>query len=458
MIDEPQTAGAEVERLRQADRDGVPWRRWGPYLSDRQWGTVREDYSDSGDAWDSFSHDQARSRVYRWGEDGIAGFSDDQQLVCLALALWNGRDPILKERFFGLTNSEGNHGEDLKEYYFYLDATPTHSYQRLLYKYPQGAFPYEDLVRTNRARNRHDFEYELLDTGVFDHDRYFDITVEFAKASTDDLLMRITVANRGPESAEIDALPTLWFRNTWSAEDVREGRPSLRADDTATVVASHPRLGDFRVDCAPGGELLFTDNESNTERLWGVPNDSRYVKDGIHECVVYGNREAVNPEGRGTKVALRHHLIVPSGGEKVIDVRLRATPSPDQVVDPDVLMARRRAEADEFYAGITPEGLDPDAAAVMRQALAGMLWTKQFYGFDVDRWLQEHQAHPLRRPTRSVRNDRWYHMRNGDIISMPDKWEYPWFAAWDLAFHIVALNMVDHHFAMDQVHLMLSDP
>jgi hypothetical protein len=458
MIDKQGTVGAEVERLRQADQDGVPWRRWGPYLSDRQWGTVREDYSDSGDAWDSFSHDQARSRAYRWGEDGIAGFSDDQQLLCLALAVWNGRDPILKERFFGLTNSEGNHGEDVKDYYFYLDATPTHSYQRLLYKYPQAAFPYDDLVRTNRDRTRHQFEYELLDTGVFDDDRYFDVTVEYAKAAPDDVLMRVTVVNRGRDRAEIDVLPTLWFRNTWSNDGDGESRPSLTAGGMATVVASHPRLAEFRLDRAPGAELLFTENDTNTQRLWGVPNRSPYVKDGIHEYVVHGNGGAVNPDRQGTKVAARHHLVVEPGGQQVIDVRLRATPSRDAAsVDRDALLAERRAEADEFYAAITPAGLDADAAAVMRQALAGMLWTKQFYGYDVDQWLQEHQAHPLRRPARSVRNDRWYHMRNGDIISMPDKWEYPWFAAWDLAFHIVALNMVDHRFAMDQVRLMLSD-
>jgi hypothetical protein len=458
MTDKPEMARSEVERLREADEEGVPWRRWGPYLSDRQWGTVREDYSDSGDAWGSFSHDQARSRAYRWGEDGIAGFSDDQQLLCLALTVWNGRDPILKERFFGLTNSEGNHGEDVKEYYFYLDATPTHSYQRLVYKYPQAAFPYDDLVRTNRNRNRHQFEYELLDTGVFDGDRYFDITVEYAKAATDDLLMRVTVVNRGPDRAEIHVVPTLWFRNTWSGDRDGAGRPSLRAGGIATVVASHPRLGEYVFEGTPGAELLFTENETNTQRLWGVPNNTPYVKDGIHEYVVHGNRLAINPDGRGTKVGMRHHFVVEPGGRQVIDVRLRASQSGDaSTVEPDTLIAARRADADRFYAEITPAGLDADAAAVMRQALAGMLWTKQFYGYDVDQWLQEHEGHPLRRPSRTVRNDRWYHMRNGDIISMPDKWEYPWFAAWDLAFHIVALNMVDHRFAMDQVHLMLSD-
>jgi hypothetical protein len=459
MIDQDGGAGVEFERLRQADEEGVPWRRWGPYLSERQWGTVREDYSDTGDAWASFSHDQARSRAYRWGEDGIAGFSDDQQLLCLALAVWNGRDAILKERLFGLTNSEGNHGEDVKEYYFYLDATPTHSYQRFLYKYPQAAFPYEDLVHTNQRRNRHEFEYELLDTGVFEDDRYFDITVEYAKADVDDLSMRVTVVNRGHQRAEIEVLPTAWFRNTWSDGSDPTPRPTLRRRGPASIEASHPLLGEFLMDTGAGAELLFTENETNTERLWGVASDALYVKDGIHAYVVEGRREAVNPQQVGTKAAARHHLVVEPGGEQVVHVRLHRAAAPEPApADPHALFAQRRAEADEFYATITPEGLSADAAAVMRQALAGMLWSKQYYGYDVDQWLQEHRAHPLRRPTKDVRNARWFHMRNGDVISMPDKWEYPWFAAWDLAFHIVALNMVDHQFAMDQVRLMLSDP
>jgi Mannosylglycerate hydrolase MGH1-like glycoside hydrolase domain len=448
----------ESERLRQADELGVPWRRWGPYLSDRQWGTVREDYSDNGDAWSSFSHDQARSRAYRWGEDGIAGFSDDRQLLCLALAVWNGQDPILKERFFGLTNSEGNHGEDVKEYYFYLDATPTHSYQRFLYKYPQAAYPYDDLVHTNRTRDRHHFEYELIDTGVFDDDRYFDITVEYAKASVEDVIMRISVVNRGRQPAQIDVLPTLWFRNTWS-DGNGDPRPSIEVRGQATVVASHPLLGDYLMDVGAEAELLFTDNETNTERLWGVPADGRrYLKDGIHDYVVCDRRDAVNPDRRGTKFAARHRLEVGPGDEQTVLVRLRRSDSDVVVGDAGALVDRRLVEADEFYASITPEGLDSDAAEVMRQALAGMLWTKQYYGYDVDLWLREHQAHPLRRPIKNMRNDRWFHMRNGHIISMPDKWEYPWFAAWDLAFHVVALSMVDRQFALNQVELMLSDP
>ncbi len=453
--------GAEVERLRQADEEGVPWRRWGPYLSDRQWGTVREDYSDSGDAWSYFSHDQARSRAYRWGEDGIAGFSDDQQLLCLALALWNGKDPILKERLFGLTNSEGNHGEDVKEYYFYLDATPTHSYQRFLYKYPHAAFPYNDLVETNRARSRDELEYELLDSGVFAEDRYFDVTVEYAKAAADDIVMRVTVANRGPEIAEIDVLPTVWFRHTWATDggDDLAVRPSLKREGAALIMARHPLIGVWRVEATADAELLFTDNDTNTERLWGTPNVSRYVKDGVNDYIVQGQRDRVNPEQQGTKVAAKHHLVIAPGSEEDVYLRLRAEPVPGAATDsPDAIIAARRAEADEFYASITPPGLDADQAEVMRQALAGMLWTKQYYGYDLDLWLQEHRAHPLRAPSRSIRNDRWFHMTNGDIISMPDKWEYPWFAAWDLAFHVVPLNMVDHEFAKSMVHLMLSDP
>jgi hypothetical protein len=349
-----------------------------------------------------------------------------------------------------LTNAEGNHGEDVKEYYFYLDATPTHSYQRFLYKYPQSAFPYDDLVRTNRSRTRYELEYELLDTGIFDGDRYFDITVEYAKAAVDDLYMRVTVANRGPRRAELHVLPTLWFRNTWSSSKESSELPNLRAGGAGEVLASHPLLGEFGIDVE--ADLLFTDNDTNAERVWGTPNHSPYVKDGINEYIVHGRSEAVNPHQRGTKVAAHRVLAVEPGGEEQMYLRLRSGASLDApACDPDPLIARRRQEADEFYASITPSRLEPDAALVMRQALAGMLWTKQYYGYDVDEWLREHDAHPFRRPVKSVRNDRWYHMRNGDIISLPDKWEYPWFAAWDLAFHIVALSMVDHKFAMDQL-------
>ena len=451
----------EQRRLNEAREAGIPWKKWGPYLSERQWGTVREDYSEGGDAWAYFSHDQARSRAYRWGEDGLAGISDDSQRLCFALALWNGRDPILKERAFGLTNSEGNHGEDVKEYYFYLDSTPTHSYMRYLYKYPQAEFPYRDLVETNRGRSREDFEYELLDTGVFAEDRYFDVFVEYAKAGPEDVLVRIAVHNRGPETAQIQLLPTLWFRNTWSWKP-GQPRPVLREVGGA-VHATHDELGDYVLRAEGSPELLFTENESNSQRLWGTANDSPWVKDAFHEYVVAGKADAVNPERTGTKAAARYLLEVPAGGSRVVRLRLSradavaagsgAAPLAD---DFDAIVAARLADADEFYERITPPSLDEDQRLVHRQALAGMLWSKQYYLFDVDTWLREHQAHPLLDSSgRDVRNAEWFHMFNGDIISMPDKWEYPWYAAWDLAFHTTSLALVDFDFAKEQLLLML---
>ena len=447
---------AEHARLDEA-RTGVPWRRWGPYLSERQWGTVREDYSEGGDAWAYFSHDQARSRAYRWGEDGIAGVSDDRQRLCLALALWNGNDPILKERLFGLTNSEGNHGEDVKEYYFYLDSTPTHSYMRYLYKYPQAAFPYDDLVATSAARTRTDFEYELLDTGAFADNRYFDVFVEYAKAAPDDLLVLVTVHNRGPAAAELHVLPTIWFRNNWSWHG--GVRPELRQVPGGGVRATHPKLGERFLACDGDATLLFTENETNTERVFGVPNRTPFVKDGIHNHVVHGREGVVNPAGTGTKVAAHYRLTVPAGESRV--VRLRLTEA--QAAAPfgaafDAVMAARRKEADEFYGTIIPAAVGPDGANVMRQALAGMMWTKQFYHYDVDRWLEERGADPFK-PTRkpAPRNDQWHHMYNGDVISMPDKWEYPWYAAWDLAFHVLALTLVDPDFGKQQLSLMLRE-
>ncbi|MEW6272985.1 MAG: glucosidase [Thermodesulfobacteriota bacterium] len=455
---------AEDHRLEEA-RSGIAWRRWGPYLSERQWGTVREDYSDTGAAWDYFTHDHARSRAYRWGEDGLAGVSDDKQRLCFALALWNGHDPILKERLFGLTNSEGNHGEDVKECYFYLDSTPTHSYMKYLYKYPQRAYPYADLVETNRRRTREELEYELLDTGVFDDDRYFDVFVEYAKASPEDLLIRITVANRGPDAATLHLLPTLWFRNTWSWS-ANVPRPRLverrAADGARAVAASHADLGERVLLCEGAPELLFTDNESNTQRLFGEPNASRWVKDAFHERVVHGAAHAVNPERRGTKAAAWYVIDVPPGGERVVRLRLReaeASPIAEAVgADLDRVFAQRIAEADEFYEALTPPAVDDDARSIKRQAFAGMLWSKQYYYFDLDVWLEEHGWHPLRQRDRGrVRNGEWFHMLNDDIISMPDKWEYPWYAAWDLAFHCVALSIVDLDFAKQQLNLMLNE-
>ena len=446
----------EQRRLNSAREEGIPWKKWGPYLSERQWGTVREDYSENGDAWNYFSHDHARSRAYRWGEDGIAGFSDDQQRLCFALALWNGKDPILKERLFGLTNSEGNHGEDVKEYYFYLDSTPTHSYLKYLYKYPQREFPYLDLVETNRRRSRHELEYELLDTGVFDDDRYFDVFVEYAKADPEDILIRVSVHNRGPEKAEIHVLPTVWFRNTWSwGDDV--DIPTIKKTGQNAIEASDTILGQRTLYCDDTPELLFTNNETNMQRLWGQQNPSPHVKDAFHEFVIHGREAAINGAERGTKAAAHYRLEVPAGGERTIRLRLgRAQEEP--FADFDEVFAARIADADEFYDRITPRTFTEDERRIHRQGLAGMLWSKQFYHFDVDRWLQERKVHPLASAGRQAsRNVEWFHMLNQDIISMPDKWEYPWYAAWDLAFHTLALSLVDFDFAKDQLLLMLQD-
>ncbi len=451
---------AEEQRLREA-RVGVDWRAWGPYLSERQWGTVREDYGSNGDAWNYFTHDQARSRAYRWGEDGMAGLSDTKQRLCLSLALWNEHDPILKERLFGLTNSEGNHGEDVKEYYFYLDNTPTHSYQRWLYKYPHAAFPYDELVRVNGQRSRFEMEYELLDTGVFADNRYFDVEVEYAKDGPEDLLGRVTVHNRGPEDAAIHLLPTLWFRNTWSWAP-RDPKPRLStvAGDHPVVQVEHHELGQLHFHGEPGAALLFCENETNAARVFGDHTFSGFAKDGIGDHVVNGRAGTVNPAGEGTKAAAHVRFVVPAGGSVTYRIRLAegaldAHPAP--FAGFDEIVAIRRAEADEFYDAITPPSVSDDARSVMRQALAGMLWSKQTYNFDVDQWLRERSAHPLRSPLhKGTRNESWFHLINHDVISMPDTWEYPWYAAWDLAFHTVPLMMVDPDFAKGQLDLMLS--
>jgi len=465
----------EHNRLEEAWKHTVPWKKWGPYLSERQWGTVREDYSEGGDAWNFFTHDHARSRAYRWGEDGIAGISDEKQRLCFALALWNGRDPILKERLFGLTNSEANHGEDVKEYYFYLDSTPTHSYMKYLYKYPQAAYPYEDLVETNRCRSREEMEYELLDTGVFNDDRYFDVFVEYAKAGPEDILAQITAINRGPEAAELHLLPTLWFRNDWPlwiAESNRSPeKPTLKqikaVAGTRAVAATHPLLGTFILSCDGKAPLLFTENETNHERLFpGQKNESPYVKDGINDFVVQGNQAAVNPEKQGTKVAAHYRLVVESGQPATVRLRLTSCgqagkrKTSKEVAEPfgpafDATLAARLQEADAFYRSVTPSSVSPDAADVMRQAIAGMLWSKQFYFFDGDNWMDEHNSNPLHAGYRNARNSEWFHMLNEDVISMPDKWEYPWYAAWDLAFHTLPLSIVDPDFAKEQMKLML---
>jgi len=459
MAKPPEGSGAERARLAEAADPRAPWRRWGPYLSERQWGTVREDYSQSGDAWNYFSHDQARSRAYRWGEDGLAGISDDRQLLCFALALWNGKDPIIKERLFGLTNSEGNHGEDVKEYYFYLDSTPTHSYMKYLYKYPQNAYPYDHIVKTNRERSRVEFEYELLDTGVFDDDKYFDVFVEYAKAAPDDILIKITAANRGADAAALHLLPTLWFRNTWSWSPEETPRPQLtQLEEGRTIVASHPTLGDRFFHLDGGAALLFTENETNYERFDIKENRTPYVKDAFNNLLVHGKTDAVNPAKTGTKAAAHYALTVPPGRSAVLRLRLSNTATRLDQARFDAVVRARQQEADDFYSTIVPRSLGTDAATVMRQALGGMLWTKQFYNYDVDRWLSERGTDPFdpRRPP-GPRNDRWHHMHNADVISMPDKWEYPWYAAWDLAFHVLPLSMVDPDFGKHQLDLMLQE-
>ncbi len=463
---------AEGKRLEAARKEKIPWRKWGPYLSERQWGTVREDYSENGDAWGYLSHDQARSRAYRWGEDGLAGISNEKQQVCFALALWNGKDPILKERLFGLTNNEGNHGEDVKEYYFYIDSTPTHSYMKYLYKYPQREYPYENLASTNRQRNRYEFEYELLDTGIFNDNRYFDVFVEYAKETPEDVLIKITVWNRGPEAASLHILPTVWFRNTWSWSQGAP-KPSLRQVDgvkgASVVATSHPELGERFLYAEGAPALLFTENETNNERIFGTPNRSPYVKDGIDNSIVSGRADAVNPDRTGTKAAAHYEVTVGAGESKVVRLRLTDT-APDRLKeayaaskgDPfgkhfDEVFSARLRDADEFYASITPSKVGEDEARVMRQALAGMLWTKQYFGFDVDTWLVEHGVDPMQQAGRRIRNSEWFHMINEHIISMPDKWEYPWYAAWDLAFHTIALSTVDPEFAKEQLELMLTE-
>jgi hypothetical protein len=450
-------SGRTVEETRlEASRAGVPWRKWGPYLSERQWGTVREDYSRSGDAWDYFSHDQARSRAYHWGEDGLAGFSDQHARLCFSVAVWNGKDPILKERLFGLTNSEGNHGEDVKEYYYYIDSTPTHSYMKYLYKYPQNSYPYRDLIETSGRRSRNDMEYELLDTGIFAEDRYFDVFVEYAKAATDDVLIQISVSNRGPEAATLHVLPTLWFRNTWTWWP-NKPKPSLRlAEGESAVAAFHDELGHFTLFCDGNPRLLFTENDTNNQRLFGTANPTPYVKDGINDCVVSGHQEAVNPGQTGTKAAAHYVLEIGAGATSTIRLRLTDAMPTDPFSDQfGQTLEERHREASEFYRAITPTSVSPDAANVMRQALAGMLWSKQYFFLDADKWLEEHGFDPMRPNQAVVRNREWFHMISEHVISMPDKWEYPWFAAWDLAFHTIALATVDTDFAKEQLNLLL---
>ena len=462
---------AERQRLEEARRRAAHWKRWGPYLSERAWGTVREDYSENGDAWSYFPHDHARSKAYRWGEDGLAGISDRHQTICFALALWNRQDPFLKERLFGLTGPQGNHGEDVKEYYFYLDSTPTHSYMKFLYKYPQRRFPYEWIVEESRRRNRQDFEFELLDTGIFDEDRYFDIFVEYAKADPEDILVKVRAVNRGPERAPLDLLPTIWFRNTWAwGLDIRRPRISRDplsdqwAPDLSLLRLRHFELPLYYLQCEGAPETLFTDNETNMARLYGADNESvvgsRYVKDGINDYVVAGTVEAVNPKQTGTRAAARYSLSLGPGEEAEIRLRLTRNAPDRNGLGPacEEIFTRRRRESDEFYQELAPSRASEEVRRVQRQAFAGLLWSKQWYHYDLKRWLKGDPVfHPPSATRQKGRNSQWKHLYNEDIVSMPDKWEYPWYAAWDLAFHCVPLALVDPDFAKEQLILMLRE-
>jgi len=444
------TVNIEKTRLEEDRLGAQPWRRWGPYVSERQWGTVREDYSATGDAWNYFTHDMARSRAYRWGEDGLAGFSDDQQRLCLALVLWNGKDPILKERLFGLSNSEGNHGEDVKEIYYYLDATPTNSYLKMLYKYPQNAYPYDWLVEENAGRSKEDGEFEVIDTGVFNDDRYFDVFVEYAKAGPEDILMTITAHNRGSEAAPLHVIPQVWFRNTWSwSPDAH--RPRIQPIGPAAV-GLESDLGIFWCHADGAPELLFCDNDTNVRRIDGETDAPGYFKDAFHDYLLHGQKDAVNPARTGTKAGFHYALDVPAQGSVVVRLRLAKGANVQPFADFDAVVQQRLREANEFFKDLEHGLTDDDAKRVHRQALAGMIWSKQFYQYDIRRWLQGDPTQPPPPPERAHgRNHDWSHLNNADVISMPDKWEYPWYASWDLAFHCLPLTLIDPEFAKDQL-------
>ncbi len=446
----------EKQRLIEERNKQKNWRKFGPYLSERQWGTVREDYSTHGNAWEYVSHDAARSKAYRWGEDGIGGISDDQQLLCFSVALWNKKDPIIKERIFGLTGNEGNHAEDCKEHYYYLDSTPTHSYMKMLYKYPQAAFPYSWLVEENRRRGKADPEFELIDTGIFDHDEYFDVVIEYAKADAEDMLIKITVTNRASEEAHLNVLPQLWFRNTWSY-GLDSIKPEMYRDEAGVIKVSHPRMSDFYLFAERGEHVLFCDNDTNTGKLYNYPTTG-FFKDGINDFIVHQNENAINKIPRGTKAAINYDLKIPAGASHVIRLRLanRFETTPFEAFDG--VFTRRVKEADEFYGEIQQDIGDEDEKNIQRQAFAGMLWSKQFFYFDVAQWLKGDPGQPAPPPERKKgRNHEWQHLNNSDVISMPDKWEYPWYAAWDLAFHCIPLAIVDPEFAKDQLRLLTKE-
>jgi hypothetical protein len=446
---------AERIRLQQAEKQERHWRRWGTYLSERAWGTVREDYSPHGSAWEYFPFEHAHLRPYRWSEDGLFGWCDNHQRLCFSIALWNGRDPILKERLFGVTGPQGNHSEDVKELYYYLDATPTHSYCKGLYKYPQAAFPYAQLLDVSRARSRRDREFELMDTGVFDHDRYFDVTVEYAKNDADDTFIRISAINRGPEAAALWLLPTLWFRNTWTWGRVQETPPVLTAAGESAILAVHASLGTYSLDCPGAASLLFTENEGNAEKLWGLPNRG-YVKDAFHRYVIQREAAAVNPAMRGTKAAALYEWRLEAGETRSVTLRLAAVAA--AAIDGDAVLTARIAEAGDFYSDLPSVPLSPDGAGVCRQAYAGLLWTKQYFHYVVDEWLDGDPATPPPPAARRRgRNAEWAHLHNEDVISMPDKWEYPWYAAWDLAFHMIPMAAIDSDFAKRQLALFLRE-
>jgi len=454
----------EYERLQEHSKRQANWKHWGPYLSERAWGTVREDFSIEGKPWESFPHDHARSRAYRWNEDGLGGISDRNQYFCFAWSLWNEKDPILKERMFGLSGTEGNHGEDVKEYYFYLDSSPTHSYMKMLYKYPQREFPYADLTNENKRRNYSQYEYELLDTGIFNDDRYFDIFIEYAKASEDDILIKMTAINRGPETSPLHVLPTLWFRNTWSwgypdgpMKDT-PAKPTIKrkaaTKEYSTVEGHHPSGGTYQLYAEGAPDLWFTENETNNQRLFGKPNNTPYVKDAFDRLLIHNDQNAVNPEKVGTKFSAHYADRIESGGSRVYRLRLSKHPNHDPFVDFDGIFEDRLSEINEYYLALQPEGVTEEEKLIQRQAFAGMLWSKQLYNYDVEHWLKHDGKKPLDRHRTVLRNETWDHLVNFDVISMPDKWEYPWYASWDLAFHTITLAMLDSDFAKRQLVLM----